>query len=544
MKKLLVLLLCLMMLLSLFSCGGNDRNDDLPSENVEENNHSQDENTSYVPLDKNDSDALDVYKPVLEVYRKAIDHCKRLDGIVNQNPQALAFELFGLEASSEKEWFINLLDVSYLLYRVRTSPHYKLSCGYAIKDLNGDGVDELVILDDSHMVGAIFSAVDGKPVFLRGYSQRDRGWIDEKGWIHENGSSGADYSTNAVYKIADGGASMVRIAEFGTNGVEWVDDVAYTKYYQLVNGEKVDITETEYKALNEQYGKYLGIYAGAEATKECAGLTFTSLYTEAEIAMEMYESAVNDEICVWDEQLREVKLKVCRFPSNDLRLDKSIFYGKVILDMDQDGICEYIIQSYAHDSILLHYYDGKVYSFAFAFKELNNLKEDGSFYWSGPFIQDENSLTGVYNSGAKKLSFDGANIKFEDIYKTVYDQNGNAKYYISDREVTYEAMIEYLKTIPNDFVEYTPFEAPWYNVISEEEAVRIASEYWGIKVGDVDAETGYPFAIIPKYSEGSNYHIALSWLVEGQHYSTIEIIQINAFTGEIIAPTYEPEGKG
>lgn len=273
------------------------------------------------------------------------------------------------------------------------------------------------------------------------------------------------------------------------------------------------------------------------------GATVDPKPTEAEIAMEMYEAAVNDEINVVTEDLGEMNFSACRFPTNDLRVDESIIYGNFILDMDQDGINEYIITSYAHDSILLHYYDGKVYSFAFKFEEFNNLTQDGSFSWNGPMIGD--SLFGVYDRGVKKLSFDGAAIKYEDIYKTVYDENETASYYIGEEEVTHEEMLEYLSTRSYEFAEVTPFEAPWYHVITEKEAVQIASDYWNIKIGDIDPDTGYRFSILPKYSTSNCYCIALSILVEESHYSTIEMIEINAFTGEVITPNYgEPDGKG
>ena len=269
----------------------------------------------------------------------------------------------------------------------------------------------------------------------------------------------------------------------------------------------------------------------------------TNGISEADKAMEMYKAAINDEICVIDEHLGEIKLKACRFPNNNLKLEDSIVRGKAILDLDQDGISECIIEAYSHDSIVLHYYNGKVYSFAFEFKEFNNLKTDGSFLWNGPYIKKENSSVGVLDSGAKKLMFEGSKIKFEDIFKTVYDDNQTAKYYIGNKSVTYDEITEYKKEYTADFVEYTPLEAPWYKAITEEEAIRIASEHWNIKSGDVDEATGYRFALLPKYSENSNYHIAWSWLVEGHHYSTLEIIEINAFTGEIIMPAYTSGGK-
>ncbi len=281
----------------------------------------------------------------------------------------------------------------------------------------------------------------------------------------------------------------------------------------------------------------------AEDSKETNDKNKDTALSEAKKALEMYEAAINDEICVVDEYSGEIKLKDCRFPSNNLKLEDSIVYGKAIFDMDQDGISEYIIGSYLHDSIVLHYYNGKVYSFALKFEDFNNLKTDGSFLWNGPYIKKENSLIGFFNSGAKKLIFEGSKMKFEDVYKTIYDDNQTAKHYIGNKSVTYDEITEYKKEYTADSVEYTPFEAPWYKVITEEEAIRIASEYWNIKSGDVDEETGYCFELLPKNSENSNYHIALAWLVEGHHYSTLEIIEINAFTGEIIMPTYTSDEK-
>lgn len=255
--------------------------------------------------------------------------------------------------------------------------------------------------------------------------------------------------------------------------------------------------------------------------------------SDAEMAMEMYEAAINDEICVFDESLCEVKLTSCRFPTNGFRVDESIIQGKAIIDVDNDGINEYIIRSSAFDSIILHYYDGRVYAFAFEFESFNNLKSDGSFYWNGPYIYKGDYSDGVYDRGGKRIRFDGAKLICEDIYKTVHDEQYNPRYYIGDEEVSSEDMTEYLQGLSTDFVQFTPFEAHWYNLITEEDAIRIASEYWDVKPGDIDESTGFRLALFPVYSTGSNYRIALKWYV-GPNYSTVETIEINAFTGEIV----------
>ncbi len=267
-----------MMIISLCSCGGY-------------NNESTFTESSDTPTEENDSDIkITGYENIINLYRKTINICQNY--IDSKDALERYCQELGITDENEKELFSKISDSAYLFYPGRgasysSSPHYKLSCGYAIKDLNGDGVDELVLINDDYRVVAIFSMVNGTPILLGNYIPRRSCWIDGNGWLHENGSSGADYSTHAIYKIAQGGASLELIAEYGTNGHEWIDGVGVTKYYQLVNGEKIEITEDEYNSLSEQYVGYLGSNGGTAATKEDAGLTFMSLFTEEEIAIEM-----------------------------------------------------------------------------------------------------------------------------------------------------------------------------------------------------------------------------------------------------------------
>ena len=70
--------------------------------------------------------------------------------------------------------------------------------------------------------------------------------------------------------------------------------------------------------------------------------------------------------------------------------------------------------------------------------------------------------------------------------------------------------------------------------ITEDEAIEIASKHWGIKTGDIDEGTGFAFLIVPVNSSNDNIKIALKWFVEKQHYSTVDTIEIDPYTGEII----------
>ena len=70
--------------------------------------------------------------------------------------------------------------------------------------------------------------------------------------------------------------------------------------------------------------------------------------------------------------------------------------------------------------------------------------------------------------------------------------------------------------------------------ITEDKAIEIASKHWGIKTGDIDEGTGFAFLIVPVNSSNDNIKIALKWFVEKQHYSTVDTIEIDPYTGEII----------
>lgn len=72
--------------------------------------------------------------------------------------------------------------------------------------------------------------------------------------------------------------------------------------------------------------------------------------------------------------------------------------------------------------------------------------------------------------------------------------------------------------------------------ITEEQAVEIASRHWGVKSGDRDKATGFPLLIVPVESSNDTIAIALKWLVEDHHYSTVDTIEIDPYTGQIVNP--------
>lgn len=393
------------------------------------------------------------YEGIIKLYRNAINEFERMryDG---EKDFSLS-ERLGITDQTEKEWLEVLAYSGYLLYGsgnhdwwAYETMHQKLVCGYAIKDLNGDGIDELVLLNNNYVIVAIFSMADGKPILLGDYIPRRSCWIDGDGLLHVDGSGGADVFSSTVYRISEGGGSLEMIIEYGADGHEWIGDVAVTNYYKIVNGETVAITEEEYQALREQYGKYHGLYAGATATKECSGLQFTSVFTEAEVARYAYDAVLKNISQVYHKNNEEwLYLKDCRSPYTQARLyEMKEHLSYTYRDLDGDGIDELIID--CGDTMILRYYMGVVHLYDFTFREMYHLSTDGSFSWS------HNGEDFEY--GMQQLYFDGSEILFCDLYRIVNDGEPDARYYLDGKQVTQEELQAYIDANPKTKITFEP----------------------------------------------------------------------------------------
>ncbi len=206
--------------------------------------------------------------------------------------------------------------------------------------------------------------------------------------------------------------------------------------------------------------------------------------SEPERAIKMYDAAIKGEICVFNELLDEIKLEDCRFPSNDLRLGECEILSKAILDMDQDGISEYVIQSEAKDHIVLHYYDGKVYTYCFDSNDFYNLNTDGSFYW----IDSCNKTRGL-----NQISFNGPSLSIKKIYKINCHDGGyyeGDEFYIGGNQITYEEFSDYYISNHKTGVIFSPLDISCEYPISSEKAYEIALSYWQIQNGAYEGALG------------------------------------------------------
>lgn len=480
MKNFVAFLLCLCAILSLSSC--QNPRDPIGSD-------VKDPPSS----DGTPSQTVAYYSDVIRLYKLAVRACvdEQLDGYSD------SAEMFGITDTQEKLLLEDLQYGVYMRFVIggemsdSSSPICKLSCGYAQKDLNGDGVDELVLLDENYTIMSIFSYADGKPIMIGGpteYIFDERPslpdcWIDGEGVIHADIDYGFDHTW--AYRVSEDGKSLETIADYGLT----LYAGGITKYYSSVSGEDVEITKAEYNALEAQYSKYLGKYSGNEVTRDYSGLKFVPLFSEAELIEEIYKSVLENKTKVYDVATEEYKfLKRCKDPYGKTYLSDVPDLKYAFVDFDGDGIGEPVID--CGGMIVLRYYNRRVYAYSLAFRHAYDLKTDGSFDW--------NHNGERFEYGSNQIYFEGEELKIKELWRIVDDGQPNAEYYIDGKRVSHEEILEYFERNPKTNVDYSPIDKTWYDRISLEESYEIAKDHLGFR-DEPDGALGT--TIVPKLIE-------------------------------------------
>ena len=259
--------------------------------------------------------------------------------------------------------------------------------------------------------------------------------------------------------------------------------------------------------------------------------------TQSEIAMEMYESVLNNEIKVYETDIQEHNyLADCKTPYNRIPLADCEQLKYAYTDMDNDGINELVID--CGDTLILRYYEGTVYLYSFTFRSLYDLNTDGSYSW--------NHTGQDFEYGEKQIYFEGAELKAKELYRIVNDGEPNAEYYVEGKPVTQKELQKYIEDNPKTRLVFLPLEVSWQNKISQSEAIELAEEYWETEDGFTDYGAGskwvYHIILLDDRSSVENgyYHIGL----QVDHYgrdgndlrvllsSSLEHLFVNAVTGE------------
>ena len=207
------------------------------------------------------------YTHILEEYRVYAE-------AVNRGELGDLHERYNEGTDNDEEW-----DhwVGLMLYACLWDPKEPVGFGYALKDLNGDGNPELILMLEDYTIFGIYTAVDGEPRFLQIFWPRYRCAILDSGLLHTKGSnSWADWEY-AIERLSQDGRELIIVDRYGssTEGeTEW--NPGY-HYYKIVDGVKVVISEGEF---DEHHKAHLGCaaeYDAAMITKN-AGIAFTPLF--------------------------------------------------------------------------------------------------------------------------------------------------------------------------------------------------------------------------------------------------------------------------
>lgn len=154
--------------------------------------------------------------------------------------------------------------------------------GYALEDLNRDGIDELILLQDDYTVLAIFSTVNGKPKLLDAYWTRYECAILDSGFLHMRGDDGAGDWVHAIQRVSPDGSELLNVVQYGSRSDR--QHPGEQHYYRIENGKEEEISEAELDAFLEQYPFYKGEYPDytitPQKTTENSGITFIPLFSE------------------------------------------------------------------------------------------------------------------------------------------------------------------------------------------------------------------------------------------------------------------------
>jgi len=128
--------------------------------------------------------------------------------------------------------------------------------GYAVIDINGDGIQELLLGSveglNKASPASIFTLKDGKPVLLGFFWSRYRGVISPDGIIYCIGSSGAgtnDFESFKLEKYADD------LTQLTSTHSDVADRQQY--FFKVLEGKKHYISEIEYDEISNSYSERL-----------------------------------------------------------------------------------------------------------------------------------------------------------------------------------------------------------------------------------------------------------------------------------------------
>jgi len=139
--------------------------------------------------------------------------------------------------------------------------------GYDEIDLNGDGKDELVFLDEDYRIKAIFTEKDGTPVLLDAFAW-EVCWLDEEGFLHVDREDGIELEYSLYEFTKDGDYRLVYSILVAESGYRYLTRDGKT--------ERISF-EASLELYYDDYCRYTEPFETNEQTRNASALTYTPL---------------------------------------------------------------------------------------------------------------------------------------------------------------------------------------------------------------------------------------------------------------------------
>ncbi|MDL2209498.1 hypothetical protein LJC36_00975 [Desulfovibrio sp. OttesenSCG-928-C14] len=161
--------------------------------------------------------------------------------------------LFLVEERLRQKEYDSEKDLKTIGFTQNPSPRNS-ALGYALADLNNDGVLELLLgstdgLNDS-APNSIFTLKDGQPVLVASFWSRNRGIISGDGTIYTVGSGGASNTYLSSFTLDKNTGKLIQLTDI-QSGYAASENKPY--FIQMVDGKKHSISEQKFKDFHAMY---------------------------------------------------------------------------------------------------------------------------------------------------------------------------------------------------------------------------------------------------------------------------------------------------
>ena len=185
------------------------------------------------------------------------------DGLIDDYAKVVMDYTSGMDYEEQDKLIEGREDLGAILYSIRATKDYigrdAENYGFATKDINNDGTQELFIISGEYDILAVFTINDGKPALLESFSTRHGASLGEDGKIYTEGSESGFASHKEALELKNGELKETVHIKYEAAHADGMTDKIY-----LVDGEKEkEISEEKEEELTADWPPVTNVYTAA-----------------------------------------------------------------------------------------------------------------------------------------------------------------------------------------------------------------------------------------------------------------------------------------